>query len=58
MTEIAVVIKALDWMKKNEPLEYEEALRYFDIGDLAALEEMVAGCPDSVTGRVALGDSD
>jgi hypothetical protein len=57
VTELDVLMKAMEWMKENEPLEYDEARFYFEIGDIEALEEMVAGCPDSVTGRNGVGDS-
>lgn len=56
MTDLAVVMKALDWMKANDELAYDEALEAFESGDVETLEELVAGVPDSESGRVPPGD--
>lgn len=56
MTDVAVVMKALDWLKANEQPEHDELLAAFERGDVEAIEEIVAGCPDRVTGR-EVGDS-
>jgi hypothetical protein len=50
-----VVMRAMEWMKENDPDAYYEALAHFECGNQGDLEEIIAGCPDSVTGRVPAG---
>ena len=54
----ALVMRALDWMKENDPTSYDEALEAFRSGDVETLEELVAGVPDSASGRDVGGSLD
>lgn len=53
MTDIAALFRALEWLAENDPAAHQELQDAVRNGtDAELVEEIIAGVPDSVTGRL------